>query len=83
MADLKPHGTMAAYARHYYYGETPCDPCKAAAAEYKREHGKPKTEAQKAVHDAHSRRRHAAVKALIAMHRADFQRLLTQQQEKQ
>jgi hypothetical protein len=72
---------MAAYQRHYKHGETPCDPCKAAASEYKREHGKPKTDVQRAAHHAHSRRRHAAVKALIAMHPADFQRLLTQQQE--
>ena len=77
----KPCGTIAAYQRHYMHGETPCDPCKAAASDYKREHDKPKTEAQKITHRGHSRRRYAAVKALIAMHPGDFQRLLTQQQE--
>jgi hypothetical protein len=29
---LKPCGTTAAYQRHYFNGETPCDPCRAAKA---------------------------------------------------
>jgi hypothetical protein len=27
---LKPHGTIAAYRRHYRLGEKPCEPCRQA-----------------------------------------------------
>jgi hypothetical protein len=33
----QPHGTLAAYRRHQRAGEPPCDPCRAANAEYHRE----------------------------------------------
>lgn len=81
MAETMPCGTVAAHRRHYYYGEEPCDPCKEAARKYARDNKKPKTEPQLLAHRAHSKRRQAAVRALIAMYPADFQRLLTQQQE--
>lgn len=29
-------GTLAGYAKHRYYGESPCDPCKAGNTEYQR-----------------------------------------------
>jgi hypothetical protein len=35
---LKPCGTRAAYRRHRRHGETPCQPCRAAAAAYKRQY---------------------------------------------
>jgi hypothetical protein len=76
----QPCGTMAAYQRHYQHGEDPCDDCRRARHEAYIL-GEPRTEARKEAHRAHSRRRYAAVKALIAMYPADFQRLLTQQQE--
>lgn len=28
--DLAPHGTAAAYRRHYKHGEKPCEPCRVA-----------------------------------------------------
>lgn len=34
--ELKPCGTRAAYCRHISRREEPCDPCKAAHAEYRR-----------------------------------------------
>jgi hypothetical protein len=82
VADPAPCGTIAAYQRHYYHGEPVCEACREAHNAYRRENDKPLNEAQKINHRAHSRRRYAAVKALIAMYPADFQRLLTQQQEK-
>lgn len=33
---LKPHGTPAAYRRHLRHGEKPCEACRLAVAEYKR-----------------------------------------------
>ena len=33
-APTAPHGTRHAYKRHQRHGETPCDRCKAANAEY-------------------------------------------------
>lgn len=33
---LQPCGTRAAYRRHRRHGETPCQPCRDAAAAYKR-----------------------------------------------
>lgn len=44
--ELKPCGTHAAYVRHHYYGEPPCDLCVAAARVYK------------ATNDKNSGRRH-------------------------
>jgi hypothetical protein len=35
--DLKPHGTTAAYRRHYRRGTFPCDACKRAVALYQAE----------------------------------------------
>ena len=29
-ADTKPHGTLAAYRRHYRHGEKPCESCRQA-----------------------------------------------------
>jgi len=34
---LQPCGTIAAYARHRYHGETPCEDCRKAKAAYVRE----------------------------------------------
>lgn len=31
-ADRKPHGTTAAYRRHFRLGEKPCEPCRQAEA---------------------------------------------------
>jgi hypothetical protein len=37
----KPCGTLAAYRRHLWRGEEPCQPCKDAnAAEWRRRYGK-------------------------------------------
>ena len=35
---LQPCGTRAAYRRHLVYRETPCQPCRDAAATYKRKY---------------------------------------------
>lgn len=34
-SDTGPCGSYRGYARHRYYGETPCDACREANAEYK------------------------------------------------
>ena len=31
-ADVRPHGTLAAYRRHYRHGEQPCEDCRQANA---------------------------------------------------
>jgi len=31
-ADSQPHGTVAAYKRHYRHGEKPCESCRQAEA---------------------------------------------------
>lgn len=36
MTDVKRCGTRSGYQGHQYRGETPCDPCKRAAAAYQR-----------------------------------------------
>lgn len=35
--DTRPHGTLAAYRRHYRHGERPCEPCTQARARYWRD----------------------------------------------
>ena len=35
--DLSPHGTEAAYRRHFRHGEQPCEACRGAIAEAQRE----------------------------------------------
>ena len=32
--DLRPHGTTAAYKRHYRRGEQPCEACRQAQSRY-------------------------------------------------
>lgn len=77
---MSEHGTIARYQKHYRDGESACDACKVAAYAYKREHERWSPERLASMR-AHARRRYAAVKALIAMHPGDFQRLLTQQRK--
>ena len=36
-ADVMPHGTPAAYRRHYRYGEKPCESCRQAEARRQQE----------------------------------------------
>lgn len=33
---LAPHGTYAAFQRHMYHAEDPCQPCRDASSEYQR-----------------------------------------------
>lgn len=41
-ADVKPHGTPAAYRRHYRHGEKPCQRCADAANRARRERYQPR-----------------------------------------
>ena len=43
----QPHGTLAAYRRHYRYGEKPCESCKQANSRHWQDIRNPRKEARR------------------------------------
>lgn len=69
-----PHGTYSGAQRHRKEGETPCDPCKAAAAEYQR------AWRQSAPHDrVRTSARTKALWRLAALHHDEYMALYAEE----
>lgn len=74
-----PHGTIAAYQRHYYHGEQVCEPCKVAHREYVK--GRPISASTIVRKKIWLRMRRAAVKELISRHYPEFLRIQSELKE--
>ena len=46
-ADVRPHGTLAAYRRHYRHGEQPCEDCRQANARASADRGREQANARR------------------------------------
>lgn len=79
---VQRHGTYARYQQHNRQGETPCDACREAAAQYARDY-RARAMPGAVNEKANNRARHRALWRLAQMYPADFNRLVFEEQEKE
>ena len=76
---MSEHGTVAGYQAHYRHGEEPCEPCKDARKAYVRGRAIPNSTREKKRQSMAAY--YAAVRELIANHRAEYLALRNKHRE--
>lgn len=81
MRTRAPCGTYSGYQRHGIRGEEHCEPCRAAAAEYRRMYRR--SSAERMERDRKQRNAYArATSALIDQHRHEFTKIYNLERQK-